>query len=111
MAETKSERIVREAFKDYRKGNFRDFLHQLIDFADKGIRNMTTEEAFKTALDAELAEFDPHVSRPDEDAPQCCHCGSTSTWWRSDGDVACNNCPGIMPYPPETPDNLSTFEG
>ena len=31
------------------------------------------------------------------DVPRCGHCGSVRTFERSDGDVACDDCPGIMP--------------
>lgn len=37
---------------------------------------------------------DPNV---DEEAPDCIHCGSTRTFIRSDGDIDCNTCGGIMP--------------
>jgi len=36
------------------------------------------------------------------DMPDCVHCGSPFTFRRaSDGDVACKDCPGIMPDDPD----------
>jgi len=99
---TKSETVAAEAIDAYRDGNLRDCIHKLIDFADRGVNNRHTEELFKRAIDRELATVDGTVCRPDDDAPRCSHCGSTSTWYRSDGDVACNNCPGITPQDGET---------
>lgn len=31
----------------------------------------------------------------------CGHCGSPFTFRRSDGDIECYDCPGIMPHPPD----------
>jgi hypothetical protein len=36
------------------------------------------------------------------DTPTCGHCGSVFTYERSDGDTACYDCEGIMPYEGET---------
>lgn len=96
--ERKSERVAAKAFEAYRDGDLRRCVHELVDYADRGVRNKRTAAIFKTAIDTELARFTA-VSRPDEDAPRCVHCGSYSTYFRgSDGDVGCNNCAGIMPW-------------
>lgn len=98
MGATKSAAAAATAFEEYDDGNLRECIRQLVDYADTHVQNHRTERVFKLAIDRELAKRGiGHVSRPDPDAPRCGHCGSHSTWWRSDGDVACNNCPGIMP--------------
>lgn len=95
--ERKSERLAREAVKAYREGDLRTCLHILVDYADRRVRNKRTAVIFKNAIDEELSDFLAEVSSPDVEAPRCVHCGSYSTYIRgSDGDVGCNNCPGIM---------------
>lgn len=99
MSQTISEATAAKAFKKYRQGNIRECIQMLVDYADRHVNNAHTAEIFKNAIDAELAPIDPAVSRPDDDAPTCTHCGSTSTYFRlTEGDVACNDCPGIMPH-------------
>lgn len=100
---TKSENTAAYAAELYQEGKVREAIQKLVDFADTGIQNQHTAVLFKNAIDKEFAGLVDDVNKPDDDAPKCTHCGSTSTWWRSDGDVACNDCPGIMPQE-ETPD-------
>lgn len=100
MPRTESARVAAEAFGAYRGGDLRRCIRLLVEFADTHVRNRTTADAFERAIDRELARSldAPTVAVPDAEAPRCVHCGSTSTYVRlSDGDVACNNCPGIMP--------------
>lgn len=97
MGRSKSEAVAAEAIEAYREGNVREAIHTLVDWADKHVRNEYTAQLFKGAIDRELAEVRADVSKPDPDAPRCGHCGSSSTYYRTDGDVGCNNCPGIMP--------------
>ena len=95
---TKSEQTAAKAAKQFKEGNVREAIHTLVDFADTSVQNQHTAHLFKHAIDTEFATILGDVSAPDEDAPRCGHCGSHSTYFRlTDGDVACNNCPGIMP--------------
>lgn len=93
---TKSERVAAEAFRAFREGDLRRCIHDLVDYADLKVKNARTANVFKCAIDTELAELLADVSAPDERAPRCAHCGSYSTYVRADGDVGCNDCPGIM---------------
>jgi hypothetical protein len=97
MGRTKSERVAAEAFDAYRDGDLRGCIRTLVAYADRHVNNRTTAEVFRRAIDRELADVSGEVSQPEADAPRCVHCGSTCTFERSDGDVACNDCPGIMP--------------
>ena len=59
------------------------------------VRDLINENS--TIEVVQLSETDETV-HVDDDAPDCGHCGSTLTYYRlSDGDVGCNECPGIMP--------------
>lgn len=98
MAGTKSERVAAEAVAALRDGDVRACIHRLVDYADRGVNNARTAHIFRTAIDTELAAVLGGVSAPDPDAPRCVHCGGASTYFReSDGNVGCNDCPGIMP--------------
>lgn len=97
MGRTRSKAVAAEAFEAYRDGDLRGCIRTLMAFSDTHVRNRTTAEVFRRAIDRELADVSGAVCRPEADAPRCGHCGSTCTFYRSDGDVACNDCPGIMP--------------
>lgn len=100
VVSTASERVGAEVFAVSGDDDIRRCIRLLGEFADTHVRNRTTAEACERAIDRELARSGdaPTVAVPDEDAPRCVHCGSTSTYFRlSDGDVACNNCSGIRP--------------
>ena len=98
MTARKSERVAADAVAAYRDGDLRRCIHMLVDYADRGVRNARTARIFKQVIDTELAAVRADVSAPDAAAPQYTHCGSPSTYVRlSDGDVGCNDCPGIMP--------------
>lgn len=97
MSRTRSEALAAEAFEAYRDGNLRECIHTLVTYADQNVRNKRTAETFKRTIDAELAKIIGEVTRPEADAPVCGHCGSPCTYYRTDGDVGCNNCFGIMP--------------
>lgn len=65
-------------------------------------QNRVTEqdvEDFNTVKDAlvdgETRPWPEGGNAVDEQAPTCAHCGSCRTFWRSDGDVGCNDCVGI----------------
>lgn len=95
---TVSEQTAARAAEQFKEGNVREAIHTLVDFADTGVRNQHTADLFKNAIDTEFAAVLGDVSAPDEEAPRCGHCGGHSTFFRlTDGDVACNDCPGIMP--------------
>jgi len=54
------------------------------DYAD-GVRH-DVSEALKAITEA-----------IEDDVRDCVHCGSPFTYHRSDGDIGCHDCPGIMP--------------
>lgn len=62
-----------------------------------------TEEVVEdyVTIKRELVDGETHAwpvpGDEDDDAPDCGHCGSERTFWMSSGDVACNDCVGIMP--------------
>lgn len=97
MPRTASERVVAAAVDALQDGDLRRCIRLLVEFAATHMRNRTTAEAFEPAVDAELAAIQDDVSAPDDSAPRCRHCSSTSTYVCADGPAACNNCPGIMP--------------
>lgn len=100
VASTASERVAAEVFAASEDGDIRRCIRLLVEFADTHVRNRTTADAFERAIDRELARSGaaPTVAVPDDEAPQCVHSDSTSTYLRlSDGHGGCNNCPGIMP--------------
>lgn len=44
------------------------------------------------------------------DLRNCGHCGSPFTFERSDGDIACYDCPGIMPVCNDCDRGVTTYE-
>lgn len=111
MPGTKSEKTAADAFDAYRDGDLRTCIFTLVEYADRHVRNRRTAFLFKQAIDAELAAIIADVSKPDKEAPPCSHCGSPSTYIRcSDGDIGCNNCPGIMPVCNDCDRGVTTYE-
>lgn len=72
------------------------------------VEDMTISERLKRlrdiADDPEVAHGISNIRREineciEGDMRDCAHCGSPFTYRRSDGDIACYDCPGIMPEP------------
>lgn len=53
-----SEKKAEEAFDHYREGNLEAFVMTLVDYADRGVNNHTTERIFKDAIREEIAKLD-----------------------------------------------------